>query len=120
MSFEQPQDVDQVSVVFGADALSLMPPYEECVEGLKALPREERKKWEEFQSRWFFEGLPDAMQVRLHEGIDGEKAFRHLGSIQGSFAPKHEHKEAAVAYLASRWFSDVALNGFDDDEAEAA
>jgi hypothetical protein len=43
----------------------------------------------------------------MKEGVDGNLAFRHLSAIQRSFTPKHEHKEAAVAYLASLWFEDV-------------
>lgn len=43
----------------------------------------------------------------MKDGIDGDTAVRHLRAIQGSFAPKHEHKMEAVAYLASRWFTKV-------------
>jgi hypothetical protein len=44
--------------------------------------------------------------------VDGELAIRHLQVIQASFEPKHEHKEAAVAYLASLWFTDFDYEGF--------
>lgn len=120
-----PRDVNDVSMVFGANAVEdLMPSYEACKAGLDALPRDERRKWVEFQQRWFFEGLPKTVQVGLRvidgKKVDGDKAFRHLASIQGSFAPKHEHKEAAVAYLASQWFEDVAYDGFDAEADRAA
>ena len=75
--------------------------------GLDALPPEDKEKWLAFQSRWFFRGLPETTSLDLKDGIDGKLAIRHLGAIQGSFAPKHEHKMAAVAYLASLWFNDV-------------
>jgi len=29
---------------------------------------------------------------------------RHLQTIQGSFEPKHEHKQDCVAYFMSLWF----------------
>ncbi len=42
-------------------------------------------------------------------GIDETDAKRHLKAVLGSFAPKHEHKEAACAYLMSLWFEDVII-----------
>jgi hypothetical protein len=41
------------------------------------------------------------------EGVDPEKAFRAIKATLGSFAPKHQHKEAAVAYMLSCWFAKV-------------
>lgn len=41
------------------------------------------------------------------EGIDAVVALTHLGVVQTSFEPTAEHKEAAVAYLASLWFEDL-------------
>ena len=58
------------------------------------------------QTHWFFKGLSkeklDCLKPR--DGVDKQKALRALGAIQRSFAPKHEHKEAGVAYLMSEWF----------------
>jgi len=56
--------------------------------------------------------LPKTIEFRVAEGVDGGLAIRHLQVIQASFEPKHEHKEAAVAYLASPWFTDFAYEGF--------
>jgi len=42
-----------------------------------------------------------------NDGIDQNKALRHIKAILGSFEPKHEHKEAAAAYLLSLWFKSV-------------
>jgi hypothetical protein len=39
----------------------------------------------------------------LLEGIDIELANRQLNAIARSFQPKHQHKEAAIAYLLSLW-----------------
>ena len=33
----------------------------------------------------------------------------HLKSILQSFKPKHERKEAGVAYLMSLWFDDIIV-----------
>ena len=38
------------------------------------------------------------------EGVDAGKATAALGAILSSFEPKHEHKIAGAAYLASQWF----------------
>jgi len=66
-------------------------------------------KWNELQSTWFYSGLPKGTDFIAKEGIDGAVALRHLRTIQGSFEPKHEHKEACVAYLMSLWFDDVKI-----------
>lgn len=68
-----------------------------------------KKFYTDLQSRWFFAGLslddiPDAK-----EGIDETMALRHLQAIQRSFEPKHEHKQACVAYLMSLWFSEPGV-----------
>lgn len=102
-----PTTISDVELAFPANALDLMPSREECKAGLAALSDKKRRKWVEFQQRWFSRGLPAGVEFDPLDGIDGETAFRHLSAIQGSFAPKHEHKEEAVAYLASRWFKEV-------------
>lgn len=68
-----------------------------------------RTKWNHIQSRWFFSGLPKGTDFKAKDGVDGKLALRHLGAIQRSFEPKHEHKEACVAYLMSLWFDDVVI-----------
>ena len=105
--FSQPHDVDDLTLAFPAEVVgALMPDY-------KHIPNEFKhrdNKWVMFQSRWFALGLPAATSVDLKDGIDGAKAFRHLAAIQGSFEPTHQHKMAAVAYLASLWFNDISYN----------
>lgn len=95
-----PLPVTDVDLAFPANALDYMPPMAE-------IPDELDPKWERFQGDWFARGLPENTEIDLKAGIDGNEAMRHLRVIQGSFAPKHEHKVAAVAYLASLWFDDV-------------
>lgn len=106
-AWAQPTPVMDVDIAFPARALEIMPSFEECEEGLKTLPLEVAKKWLTFQMVWFRGGLPVETEIAVKDGIDAVEAMRHLSVIQGSFAPKHQHKEAAVAYLASRWFEDV-------------
>jgi len=78
--------------------MALMPPH-------KDIPREfntDQNEWTRWQRKWFYEGLDGTPEPKA--GIDADKAMRHLATIQRSWSPKHEHKEAAVAFLASLWF----------------
>lgn len=97
-----PQDVDDLNVTLGTNAKELMPPYEDIPKEFKS----SSNVWNKFFSDWFFGGvkLVDAVPF---EGIDKKKALRHLATICNSFEPQHEHKEAAVAYLASLWFATI-------------
>ena len=65
-----------------------------------------KEHWLELQRKWFFDGLGSIKGFVVKEGIDPKTAVKHLHTIQASFAPKHEHKELAVAWLASLWFED--------------
>ena len=99
----EPQELDDLSVAFPANVTSLMPDKanipEDIIQG--------RSKWCRVTRDWFFSGLRDA-KWKPKKGIDEEKALRHVGTILGSWEPKHEDKEAAVAYLLSLWFEDVS------------
>lgn len=101
----QPKEVSGADVAFGVGAVdALMPPMSEIPEEFRNL--NSRSKWSKLQSDWFFNGLRNA-QWTPREGIETQAALRHLKAIQGSFEPSHEHKAAAVSYLASLWFEDV-------------
>jgi len=102
-----PTEINDAEMVFAAGALKFMPSLDECEAGLRLLDRKTARMWRDFQATWFFEGLSPDVEFTVVEGVDGATAIRHLKTINGSFAPKHEHKEAAVAYLASRWFTSV-------------
>ncbi|KKK89969.1 hypothetical protein LCGC14_2727780 [marine sediment metagenome] len=99
----QPQEIDDLTLAFPASVTSLMPDKaiipEEIIRG--------SSKWSRVTSDWFFCGLHGA-KWKPREGIDTKKALRHVGAILGSWEPKHEDKEAAVAYLLSEWFEDVS------------
>lgn len=103
MSYEQPHEVGNY---FPANLGELLPPYDE-------IPKEFRigqfqNPYVKFQNKWFFEGLNEIPAAKA--GIDQQKAIRHLSAIQRSFDPKHEHKVAAVAWLASLWLKEPNLD----------
>lgn len=108
MSLAQPYaplPIDDLTLAFPAFVTHLMPAWSDIPEDFRE-ERGDARRWIKFQRDWFFKGVPDAV-VTAKEGIDREVALRHLAAIQRSYQPKHEHKEAAVAYLASLWL-DVA------------
>lgn len=77
----------------------------DCMPAYTIIPEEFKRQsnpWVRWQNEWFFDGLKAAPEPL--DGIDGKAAMRHLRYIQTSFDTRHEHKEAAVAYLASKWF----------------
>ena len=95
-------DVDPVTMAFGAvDTSKLMPPYADIPQEFK----HGSGKWNRLMSDWFYCGVKN-MVLTPREGVDQVKALRHIKSILASFEPKHEHKEAGVAYLLDQWFSD--------------
>jgi hypothetical protein len=99
-SWSHPQPVSDLDLAFGgAGGLlsDLMPPYS----SIPAEFKRDSNPWVKWQMEWFFRGLLSFPEAK--EGIDQQAALRHLSCIQRSFAPKHEHKQAAVAYLASLW-----------------
>lgn len=96
-----PQDVTALEIAFGGAGLleKLLPPMDAIPEEF----RRHRSSWVDWQSDWFFNGLKRYPIPK--PGIDVDKAMGHLSAIQSSWEPKHEHKKAGVAYLASLWFA---------------
>lgn len=101
--YAQPQQVEDVMLAFPAVLGGLLPP-------LEAIPANypNREEWLGFQHKWFGGALPPDSEIQPAAGVDADTAWRHLTAIQRSFEPKHEHKMAAVAWLASRWFVHVS------------
>lgn len=62
-------------------------------------------KWNKLFSKWFYTGAKDVVFIPK-EGVDMRRALHALGALMRSWEPKHEHKEAGVAYLMSQWFED--------------
>jgi hypothetical protein len=101
------QDVSDLEMAFPADVEKLMPAWEEIPREFKySFAVRGMNRWADIASDLFFHGLKGAT-FTPKPGIDTTKALRHIKAILGSFAPRHEHKEAAVAYLLSEWFESV-------------
>jgi len=92
----------RLDLAFPANVRHLMP-------DPRTLP--ERSRFDSLVSRWFFSGLPTGTDFKPRPGIDAGKALAHVKCILGSFEPKHEHKEAAVAFLLDHWFEDIVVPG---------
>lgn len=97
-----PRPVSDLDVVFG-NCKGLMPE-------MGSIPNEFRHgsggKWNKVFQDFFYLGAKD-IKWTPKDGVDARSAARHIRAIMGSFEPKHEHKEAACAYLMSLWFEDV-------------
>jgi hypothetical protein len=99
------EHITALEVAFGPRNLSeWLPSYESIPEDFKR----GRGPYCKATSRWFFQGLPKGALV-AKPGINTTMALGHLKAVLGSFAPKHEHKEAGVAYLMSLWFEEPKL-----------
>src|SRR2546425_1095965 len=95
----KPQVISDDELTFPVHVKHLMPPYDEIPEEF----RRGRTVQNAFFNKWFFSGA-DATGFTAKTGINATLAWRHLTAIASSYEPKHEHKEAAVAYLLSQWF----------------
>lgn len=104
--WSKPIAVDEVTMVFPAGIVgTFLPVWDEVPAEFKDDTTQSRK-WRQFQRDWFFSGLESADGLVAKPGIDKQTALRHLNACQRSYQPKHEHKEAGVAYLASLWFEE--------------
>lgn len=94
----------KLDVVFGAvDKIQqLLPRWEDLPEDFKT---GYGSPWCKLPSDWFFRGV-DLSPLNSKKGIDKVAAIDHLSALLHSFFPAHEHKTAAVAYLASLWFEE--------------
>lgn len=97
-------EIDPISAMFPTRVDHLMPKYENIPKEFKNWNG--RGKWNKVVSDWFFYGLKNAKWTPK-PGVDTQKALRHVKVVLGSWEPKHEHKEAGVAFLLNEWFVDV-------------
>jgi len=113
--FAVPTRVTELDIALGfcCEMDKFLPPYNEIPEEFKD---NGDSKWLKFQRDWFFRGISN-LHATTRDGVDRSEALAHLAAIQRSFEPKHEHKEAAVAYLASRWFIDISYTTSDEKAA---
>lgn len=94
----------KIDAAFGPrNVLQYMPAYEDIPDEFKD---SRLTKWNRLFAEMFYRGLSD-VKLTPKEGIDPEKAWQHLRCIAASWDSKHEHKEAAFAYLCSQWFEDA-------------
>ena len=94
-----PQKISDALMAFPASVEHLMP-------AMTDIPEEFHRTlgdhpWVKWQAHWFCEGLKEWPKTK--DGISHNDAQRHLSAIQRSYQPQHQHKVAAVAYLASLW-----------------
>ena len=93
-------EITDLHLAFGT--VEGLPPYSDIPKEFTA----SKTKWNQLFNDLFFNGLK-SLQLHPKEGIDPVKAQRHIKALMKSFEPKHEHKEAGVAYLMSKYFEDA-------------
>lgn len=96
-------EIEDVDVAFPARALEWMPPMESIPQEFK----ERGTEWNGVMSVWFYRGLPAEVAFFPKQGVDPQKAIRAIQATLGSYAPKHQHKMAATAYMLSCWFDSI-------------
>lgn len=93
------ENITQLDIAFGPKNIA------EFLPAMGSIPKEffeNSNPWNQWVSKWFFNGLKE--YVVAVEGVNFKDAHAHIKVILGSFEPKHEHKIAGCAYLASMWF----------------
>jgi hypothetical protein len=95
------QDVSDAEMAFGTT--KLLPKSSEIPEGFDFMGE---SKWNKLFSDMFFLGL-ESLDVTPKEGVDSNAALRCIKAHRGSWEPKHEAKEAGVAYMMSVLFEDA-------------
>ncbi len=102
-------ELDAIEIAFPAGALRWMPKYEDIPDEYKDHVGFGDSEYEcvTIANYWFANGLNEDVEFYPREGVDARKAFDALRATLGSYAPKHEHKIAAVAYMMSCWFKEV-------------
>jgi len=97
---QKPIEVTNLDIAFGGKAMKILPAY-------SAIPgdfKRESNKWNSFISRWFFNGLSKNDWPKPKPEVSGKLAMLNIQACLADFEPKHEHKIAGAAYLASQWF----------------
>lgn len=93
----KPVEITDLDMAFGGKAMKILPPYSSIPEDFKS----DSNKFNRFVSGWFYKGL--LSKPRSVEGIDLNLALGNIKACLVDFQPKHEHKIAGSAYLASQW-----------------
>lgn len=98
------KDVPLIDIIFPTSVKNFIPSYEEIPKEFKN--RYNETKWNKLFSDMFYCGL-EKLKLIPKDGIDAQKALAHIRYVMGSWEPKHEHKEAACAFLFNEWFKDA-------------
>jgi hypothetical protein len=96
-------EISALDVAFAANALDWMPKWDEIPDEFKRSGNE----WNAIVNAWFFRGLSPKTEFVPRLGVDSKKALLVIKATMSSYAPRHEHKEAAVAYMLASWFVKV-------------
>ena len=100
------KEVSDVQLAFPANVDEYIPLMEDIPEKFKN-DTGDASKWIRLVALLFYGDSRNAeIYLTPKEGIDPQKAARHIKCVLGSFAPKHEHKMAGGSYLFSEWFED--------------
>ena len=95
------QDISDAEMAFGTT--KLLPKSSEIPEGFDFMGE---SKWNKLFGDMFFVGL-ESLDVVAKEGIDTNAALKCIKAHMGSWEPKHQDKEAGVAYMMSVLFEDA-------------
>lgn len=94
----QPKEVSALDMAFPTSVKGYLPVYKDVPDEIRRGP------YADFISKWFFVG-EDLSCLVARDGVDRDKALRHIQYCMGSWEPKHEHKEAGCAMLLHEWFT---------------
>ena len=97
------QEISDGQLAFGAHDDFMMPKYEDIPDEFKGSGT---GKFGKFFTDMFFKGIKNC-KLYPKEGVDAEKAWRHIRAVTTSWSSAHEHKTAGVIYLLNEWFEDV-------------
>lgn len=97
---QQPIEVTHLDIAFGGMAMKILPAYSAIPDDFKR----DQNKWHSFISKWFFNGLSKDQWPKPKDAINGKMAMLNIQACLSDYEPKHEHKIAGAAYLASQWF----------------
>lgn len=88
------------------DLWKFYPRSEEIPEKFKGLFRHENddSPWVWRMSQSFFVGGKKEWFSKPRDGVDSQQALVHLQAVLRAMDLPHEHKIAAAAFLADRWF----------------
>jgi hypothetical protein len=104
IDWSKPRELSDLDVAFSFNANGWMPDMAEIPVEFK----HRQSKWNDVFNALFF-NMPNVNleDLQAKPGIDRIHAIRHILSIMKSYTPKHEHKEAACAFLMSQWFEPI-------------